>query len=234
MSYLSKIVLNPLRSTTQQLLASPQRIHAAVLGGLAQQPVGERVLWRVESRPHAVELLVLTEARPSWEHIVEQAGWPGADGSAPLIADYAPVLALVMKGRRFGFRVRVNPTTTSHTVEKTSESQERVLATGRGVRLGHRTAQTQLAWFLDRAANNNARWGFTVGDSDNPTAALVARERVSFRRSKGDAPVTLDTATFEGALTITDAELFTDVLLTGIGRGKAYGCGLLTVAAART
>ena len=36
--------------------------------------------------------------------------------------------------------------------------------------------------------------------------------------------------TYEGVLTVTDTELFCKALTEGIGRGKAYGMGLLTVA----
>ncbi|BDM70203.1 hypothetical protein HEK616_36900 [Streptomyces nigrescens] len=68
------------------------------------QPVTERVLWRTENNtPHRTEILVLTESRPSWQHLVDEAGWPGADGGQPLIADYAPLLECIALGREFGF-----------------------------------------------------------------------------------------------------------------------------------
>ena len=35
--------------------------------------------------------------------------------------------------------------------------------------------------------------------------------------------------TYEGMLTVTDAELFRQALTQGIGREKAYGMGLLTI-----
>ena len=38
-------------------------------------------------------------------------------------------------------------------------------------------------------------------------------------------------ATFEGILTVTDPELFCRALTEGIGRGKAYGMGMMTVMA---
>ncbi|MGK2913823.1 MAG: type I-E CRISPR-associated protein Cas6/Cse3/CasE [Porticoccaceae bacterium] len=37
------------------------------------------------------------------------------------------------------------------------------------------------------------------------------------------------TVTFEGVLKVTDAECLTDLLTTGIGPAKAFGCGLLLV-----
>ncbi|MCI5956432.1 MAG: type I-E CRISPR-associated protein Cas6/Cse3/CasE [Clostridiales bacterium] len=41
--------------------------------------------------------------------------------------------------------------------------------------------------------------------------------------------VSLQAATFEGLLTVTDAERFRRTLTEGVGRGKAYGLGLLTI-----
>ena len=37
------------------------------------------------------------------------------------------------------------------------------------------------------------------------------------------------TPSFEGLLRVTDAALFREALTRGIGRGKAYGLGLLTL-----
>jgi CRISPR system Cascade subunit CasE len=37
-------------------------------------------------------------------------------------------------------------------------------------------------------------------------------------------------AVFEGVLQISDESLFKAALTNGIGRAKAYGCGLLTLA----
>ena len=42
--------------------------------------------------------------------------------------------------------------------------------------------------------------------------------------------MTLVLATFEGVLEVTEPEALRRVLTHGIGRGKAYGCGLMTLA----
>ena len=39
--------------------------------------------------------------------------------------------------------------------------------------------------------------------------------------------------TYEGSLTVTDADLFRKALTEGIGREKAFGMGLLTIAGIR-
>lgn len=113
MPYLSKVALNPRRRSALALLSNPHRLHAAVLGGLAAQPVAERVLWRLETNTaHRAQILVLTNSRPSWEHLVEPAGWPGVDGGGHLIADYTPLLQRVVLSREFAFRLTANPVQT--------------------------------------------------------------------------------------------------------------------------
>ncbi|ANN17253.1 type I-E CRISPR-associated protein Cas6/Cse3/CasE [Amycolatopsis orientalis] len=46
--------------------------------------------------------------------------------------------------------------------------------------------------------------------------------------------ITVEPVRYDGHLVITDPAAFSDALVTGIGRAKAYGCGLLSLAPART
>jgi CRISPR system Cascade subunit CasE len=52
------------------------------------------------------------------------------------------------------------------------------------------------------------------------------------RRPEG-APFSLDVVEFRGVLTVRDRESFFETLGRGVGRGKAYGLGLLSVAPVR-
>ncbi|MFI1608005.1 type I-E CRISPR-associated protein Cas6/Cse3/CasE [Streptomyces griseofuscus] len=255
MPYLSKIALNPRRRTTVSLLSNPHRVHAAILSGLAVQPVTERVLWRLDSNtPHRAEILVLTESRPSWAHLVDDAGWPGADAGAPLIADYTPLLERLSRGREFGFRLTANPVQNVPHPERPSEQQAARLKEGaddgsrpRGFRVAHRTAPQQLEWLLKRCE----RHGFTIPEaaaappapglqtehqnlSTGPAATIVSRDILRFRKRPDGPRITLSTATFEGRLRVTDPGALRASLLDGIGPAKGYGQGLLTLAPLRT
>ncbi|MGC5410083.1 type I-E CRISPR-associated protein Cas6/Cse3/CasE, partial [Streptomyces sp. DT225] len=42
--------------------------------------------------------------------------------------------------------------------------------------------------------------------------------------------VSIVTVTFDGHLEVTDPAVFRRALMQGIGKAKAYGCGLLTLA----
>ncbi|WP_018569282.1 type I-E CRISPR-associated protein Cas6/Cse3/CasE [Streptomyces sp. PsTaAH-124] len=255
MPYLSKIALNPRRRAAMALLSSPHRLHAAILSGLAVQPVTERVLWRLDTNtPHRAEVLVLTASRPSWAHLVDAAGWPGADGGDPLIADYAPLLGRLAQGREFGFRLTANPVQSIPRPDRPSEQQAARLKEGtdnsslhRGFRVAHRTAAQQLDWLFKRCE----RHGFSIPDataappapglqtgehalSAGPAVTLVSRDILRFRKRPDGPRVTLSTATFEGRLRVTDTDALRTALLHGIGPAKGYGQGLLTLAPLRT
>lgn len=229
MTYLSRIWLNPLRAGAQKLLANPQAMHAAVLGGLSRQPVTERVLWRQESDGlYRASVLVLTESGPSWEHLVEQAGWPQSSDEQITVRSYKPLLDRIQRGREFAFRMRVNPVMSTRSPDKPSSAQRQRLAgeRPRGVRVPHRTAAQQLGWFLLRAP----RWGFDLPPTSagDPDLRLAERSRLVFSKTSGR--VVLETATFEGRLRIADPEAAVVSLLGGVGPARAYGCGLITLA----
>ncbi|WP_330323357.1 type I-E CRISPR-associated protein Cas6/Cse3/CasE [Streptomyces anulatus] len=261
MPYLSKIPLNPRRRAAVSLLSNPHRLHAAILSGLALQPVTERVLWRLEnSTHHRAEILVLTESRPSWAHLVDDAGWPGADGGEPLIADYTPLLDRIIRGREFAFKLIANPVQSVSRPTRPSEQQATRLKgksdsgdRQRGFRVAHRTVTQQVDWLLKRCE----RHGFAIPDaaasppapglrqpheadqdlsteSAGAAITVVSRDILRFTKRKEGPPVTLSTATFEGRLRVTDPDALRSALLRGIGPAKGYGQGLLTLAPPRT
>jgi CRISPR system Cascade subunit CasE len=232
--YLSRVYLNPLRTGAQRLLANPQAAHAAVLGSLSRQPVNERTLWRLEGdTPHRAALLVLTHSRPSWEHVVEQAGWPGSDEPQALVRDYGALLDRVVAGREFAFRLRANTVSSTRQPDKATARQHERLSVprARGVRVPERTANHQLAWFARRLPG----WGFEVlaGIDGLDQLRLVARRTETFTKPVNEGArrrVTLQTAVAEGAVRVCDPRVARAALLDGCGPARAYGCGLLTLA----
>lgn len=241
MPYLSRIYLNPQRQQARRLLVNPQSLHSVVMAGILAQPVRERVLWRLDAdnalRP---SLVVLTQSRPSWEHIAEQAGWASAenqDDPQVLVRDYRPLLDRLRAHDEFRFRLTANPVQTSKRPATLTDAQRKRAENevlGRAARLGHRTVSHQARWLTARME----RWGFDIPASSAsaavgemvPDMRIVGRERLSFVHKGSPARVVVQAVTYEGRLCVTDPDVLRETLTNGIGPAKAYGCGLLTLA----
>lgn len=219
--YFTRFQLNPQRRGAMRLLSSPQRLHAAILSCYppdVQGPSpGKRLLWRLDTvSQHERNLFIVGPGRPSLEGLQEQAGW--SQESSWRTASYGPFLDSLHQGQVWAFRLIANPTR--------ARAGERG---SRGSVSAHVTVEQQLAWLLARTASH----GFVpVPAGNQPQINVTRRERETFSKGQGDASrrVSLSRAQFDGVLEISDAELLRTALLTGIGRAKAYGCGLLTLA----
>jgi len=206
--HLSRMQINPARRGGRKLLGSPQAMHAAVLASFPQ-PDEERgrVLWRVDRDGQSTWLYVVSGPEPDFAHVVEQAGWPTTQ-AAWAVRPYGPLLERLAVGQQWAFRLTANPTRAHQ-----------------GKRYGHVTAAQQQEWFLSRVQG----WGFAVGhDGDAPD--VVVHDRRVDRFQRGGRTVTIAKATFDGILTVTDAEALRTAMTQGIGPAKGYGCGLLTLA----
>ena len=215
--YLSRIALNVELRATMRALASPQILHGAVEGAFPRAPAGarSRKLWRLDMLNGRYYLLVLSAQQPDFSRLAAQFGCP--DANRPWeTKSYNPLLARLAAGQIWRFRLRANPVRSSFRDRKDTSGRSQVHA--------HVTQDQQKQWLLKRAQPH----GFLLAED---AFDIVHTEWKRFRKSDGSGRlVTLRTAAFEGILTISDCERFRQALLCGIGRAKAYGCGLLTVA----
>ncbi|WP_019536644.1 type I-E CRISPR-associated protein Cas6/Cse3/CasE [Paenibacillus ginsengihumi] len=217
--YLSRVILNDRKRDTQRALASPQIIHGAVessfpRNGSRPESARKRLLWRVDYVADKCCLLLLSEDRPDLTSLIQQFGYPDVQPQGETKA-YAPFLDKLRNGQRWQFRLRANPVRSS-----AREADER---TGRGKVFAHVTPEQQKQWLMARAEG----CGFAVKPEE---FNVVHTDWKTFRKAtQGQHRVVLRTATFEGVLSITDAERFRLALTSGIGRAKAYGCGLMTI-----
>lgn len=217
--YLTRFEINPARRDARSLLASPQRLHAAVLAafpdGAADQHDG-RVLWRLDEGRHDVLLYLVSPAKPDLTHLVETAGRPiyGWD-----TRDYSPLLDRLAAGDRWAFRLLANPV----------RSGRKTVTSDRTQRFAHVTAAQQISWFVRQAG----RHGFTVADNSLGEPDLDVQSRRTMRFTRNQRTVTISTAVFEGHLRVEDPTALRTALVGGIGPAKAYGCGLLTLAPGR-
>ena len=217
--FLSRIAINRQLRKSRQALAFPQMMHAAVLGSFP--PIFEdenereraRVLWRIDTESMRTWLYVLSEIKPDFQHIVEQFGWRDSEQSCKT-KEYDSFLNRLQVGQRWHFRLHANPVRT---------------VAGKRVPL---TLVQQKLWMREQAK----RCGFSLAYSDigveeHDTFEVAYRSTIGFKKLPGDKEqVTLSVATFEGLLIVEDADKLRLALRAGIGKAKAYGCGLLTLA----
>ena len=107
----------------------------------------------------------------------------------------------------------------SYCFEITINPVKRESASGKLVPL--RTREAVSEWFAAKAPS----WGFEVADGQLEVQSLNV---LHFEKKKGQW-VTLGQATLTGLLHVRDAACFARSFMRGIGRGKAFGCGLLQI-----
>lgn len=202
-----------------KLLASPQAMHAAVQSGFspgALEGASGRALWRIDRRPNnEVNLYVVSPIEPDLSHLVEQAGWQS--GEMWQTKNYRRLLDRLALGQLWAFRLTANPVFSGYKAG-TDWGDTKPLA--------HVTVKQQENWLLDRSE----RAGFRVPDGPHDVAQIRVTNRSTLRFAKGGHRVVIGMATFEGVLEVTDVDALSGTLTSGIGRAKAYGCGLLTLA----
>lgn len=215
--FLSELQINLGRRTARDLLSSPQRIHAAVLGcfppGMSESN-GARTLWRIDHGDHAPRLLMSSPLQPDLTALAEQIGW---NNGGARVAHYDRFLDGLAEGQQWRFRLRGNPTV----AVKSAASPG-----GRGKRLAHVTATQQAMWLGARAS----RMGVDMGETGSPTFHVTHRSTRQFTKQGGKHRVTIATAQFDGILRVVDPDELRTALTCGVGGARAYGCGLMTLA----
>ncbi|TVL91599.1 type I-E CRISPR-associated protein Cas6/Cse3/CasE [Streptomyces sp. SAJ15] len=237
--YLTRFRINTGRSGARRLLGSPHLMHGAVNMGFPDPPPrdgqGPRVLWRVDPAHQAeTNLFIVSPTRPDLTHLVEQAGWPTLDTPGWTSFAYSEFLDALAEGDTWGFRLTANPV---HHIRRPGAAPGTPTK-----RVAHQTPRHQLRWLLER----QEKAGFEVvrkpperrlteyGDEHE----LIVRDRLplQFRRppaAHSREDVRFTRVTFDGRLRIADLALFRRTLTQGLGKARAYGCGLMTLAPVR-
>ncbi len=227
--FLTRFTMNAARRGTKNLVASPQRMHAAVLSSYHPSSDPGRVLWRLDrNSTHDLQLYLVGAAKPDLTHLVEQAGWPTTESWQT--ADYVPFLRRLEAGQRWRFRLTANPV---RAVRRPDNPAQR----SRGRVSPEVTVMQQAEWLRNRSED----WGFRLPADANgfPGVSVTSRAQDAFSRRDletrdlRDSRVTITRVQFDGLLEVSDPERLREALAAGMGRAKAYGCGLMTLASAR-
>jgi CRISPR system Cascade subunit CasE len=179
-------------------------------------------LFRIDPQPGGrVMILVQSAVKPDWDYAFHNAGYLLA--APPQVKPFEPSFK---GGQHLRFRLAANPTKKIDTMKKAereSHTHEELLKK-RG-RYGKRVpvrADQLLDWLVGRAESA----GFAL-DKDSTT---VQAGYIYMNKERDDGGNRLRSVLYEGVLRVTDAEKFRAALHHGLGPGKAFGFGLLSVA----
>ena len=207
--YLSRIKLNVRKHIDRSLQITPQVVHALVASSVKGNLDCGRELWREEEVNGNEYLLIFSKHKPDFTQISEKLCDKGTEGES---MDFTERLNSVENGAVFRFKLTANPTRTI-SVDVNGVRKDK--------RVGLEKEEDQKAWLIRQGTQH----GFEIQGGQIRVQESGAED---FIKPCGTR-VTYISATFIGELKVTDAEKFKAALLSGIGREKAYGCGLLTI-----
>lgn len=225
--YLTHLRLSVRNRAVQSDLSDCHALHRTLmlafpnLGGLPDARNQFGVLYRLESGDGATTVLVQSGATPDWSRLPQ--GYLVA--TQPEVKRIDALYHSITAGQRLLFRLRANPTKRLSDRETTHPDR------WRGKRVDIRREEDQLTWL----ANKGPQAGFTlltIRTSPNVQDARTSgiNDRITGKPTTGQGRLTFASVTFEGRLQVTDLTAFLDALQHGIGSGKAFGFGLLSVA----
>lgn len=228
--YLSRLELDPRSRVVRKHLSDCHEMHRTILSGFPDIDVdGDRgarahlgVLYRVELVRGSPLVYVQSKTEPDWDDLFpgflqEASSRPGGN---PAVREVGSVYRGFGQGRVLGFRLLANPT---RKIRKEGSKN--------GQRVPLRTDEERTSWIERRAEAGGFEVLSTAIEPEVLDARALGQHPVhSSRGGRGKGKrLTFEGVLFEGKLRILDPGVFLETLSTGIGSGKAYGYGLLSV-----
>jgi CRISPR system Cascade subunit CasE len=219
--YLSQLILNDRNPRVRRHLSNIHDLHRGVMQAFPdEQREQARADWNVLFRlePDSNILLVQSAIEPDWtqlpnEYLIDRHSKP-----------FTPEVSHFPIDRQFQFRLKANPSKRNKETRKT---------------VGIYFQPDQVAWLQ----NQGKRHGFSVESIDTiPSPNLWGKKDKNRVEEDGSANTTptrlgkkdqhhikVHTVLFQGILKVQDPSLLVSAIQQGIGRGKSYGCGLLSL-----
>ncbi|CAN5547005.1 type I-E CRISPR-associated protein Cas6/Cse3/CasE [soil metagenome] len=226
--YLSRLVLNPRNRLVQRDLADCRALHQRIMQGFpgtasAQPRQTFGVLYRVEvdDRTGIPLLLVQANTEPDWKSALHTGYLLDAErGRNPDTKRIDEQYGGLREKTELQFRLRANPT------KRLSPLNEKA-GTLSGKRVELPDESQQLEWLQRKGIDSGFR---LVSARAQPGDFLGSKQ--TGRSANTGSDLRFATVVFDGRLVVADAERFRATLSKGIGPGKAFGFGLLSVAPA--
>jgi CRISPR system Cascade subunit CasE len=234
-------------------LKNPYHVHqrlSMAFGDMQKDSRGQRDARSAERvnflyRADAARIIVLSGQKPDWERTFARATYLLADEKLP---ETRPFTLPIEKGQRLRFLLRANPTRKARSCIR--DGQRVKIESKHGKRTALVSREDQLAWLQRKGLD----CGFAIVEDSDPDFGLQIIDEgwVHARKTTpGDAAhaasenddaglesqrkgsgLSFRSVRFSGELTVSDPELLRQRIPAGIGSGKAFGFGLLSVARA--
>ncbi len=190
-------------------------------------------LYRYDQHDAGHNVLVQSVIPPDWSRVDA-----GNDELVTQVKEFAP--DRIPAGTQLNFFVRANPVVRrkgyEDRVDRKRHGRHIVVGSNRAlqaVRMGKElkdvpAREEQLVQWLQQ---QGAQGGFDIAADthDRPCVTVGPNHDVMVGREKGSQPMTFTTVDFDGILVVRDPTAFAQTVANGIGRGKAFGFGLLSV-----
>ena len=206
--FLSLISLSLDKPDTAWGLIHPNVFHEELGACFGGRGTG-RLLWRIDKIYDRMCLFVLSNEKPKLSRFCKK--FSDSEDSFT-VKGYDSFLDKLQENDVCRFRLAANPTWSEKSLNDSGK---------RGKVHAHTVPLAQKKWLIDHSAKN----GFSLSED---SFAILESEWRRFMKKDG-SNLSLIYVKYEGILKITNIDLFRSVLTSGIGRGKAYGMGLMTV-----
>ncbi|QXJ25748.1 type I-E CRISPR-associated protein Cas6/Cse3/CasE [Actinomadura graeca] len=207
--WLTQIVPNTRDRAVLKDLRDATHLHRRIMT-LFPDGLGDRArhqaaaLFRLEEQPDGFSILVQSSIKPTLDNLA-------ADYGAARTTSLTPLLKGLTDGANVHYRIIANATS----------------------KLGNNTTAGRPKQVVPLHGADADQWWQRQADS----AGLILRSLHSSQLPgatgrRGNARMTHARTRFDGTATVTDSATLIEKIRAGIGRGKPYGCGLLTIAPA--
>jgi CRISPR system Cascade subunit CasE len=202
--YLSTIQLNPHHALARRDLRDAYEMYRTLNSAFSdlQDAPFRRFLWRMEQpieTDTAGVVVVQSHTPADWSILEKQPGYAQEIEGNRHI----DLDHLLEPARCYHFRLQVNPTVTRD-----------------GKRFGLRTKQEQVDWLTAQGKKH----GFEV-----MAYIRESSQRLQLRQGKSGNKITVHTVLFDGFLQAKNPQLLQKAICSGLGHGRSWGLGLLTV-----
>jgi CRISPR system Cascade subunit CasE len=236
--YLSKLILNPRCRAVQSGLRDCQQLHCIILKAFpiiesenqkAREEFG--VLYRIDidNRCNKLSLLVQSRIEPDWQRLPDNFLLQDTDEVNPSCKPVQEVFNKLQAGMHLRFRLRANPTRRLYA----DRAEKEINPKKRGKRVEIRGEQKQTEWLKRKEQDCGFHLQTLHLNADITNVQAGQEQKVNGKKSDSEMKMTLASVLFDGELVVTDANKFQQAIVNGIGTGKAYGFGLLSVAPSR-